>query len=184
MLKRASDGAGPWAGAGDLSEQRFEQGTPEGGGLDIRAYLRIARRRGPMVVAIAILVGLMGQVYALQLTPLYTARATLMLDAGKLKILDSEAVLSGANTAIGSAIGTQMGLMRSRDVARRVAEKLNLQSQPKGNSQSQVGEPGPIAKIVSLIIPRGKERDPVQDVLQETDALEGAIGMVQGGLRV
>ena len=83
MLKRASDGAGSWAGAGDLSEQRFEQGAPQGGGLDIRAYLRIARRRGPMVVAIAILVGLMGQLYALQLTPLYTAKATLMLDAGK-----------------------------------------------------------------------------------------------------
>src|SRR5262245_35244776 len=124
MLKRASDGAGPWAGAGDLSEQRFEQAAPQGGGLDFRAYLRIARRRGPMVVAIAILVGLMGQVYALQLIPVYTAKATLMLDAGKQKIIDSEAVLSGPTAMYGAALESQMELMRSRDVARRVAEKL------------------------------------------------------------
>src|SRR5262245_22329047 len=178
MLKRASDGAGPWAGAGDLSEQRFEQGTPEGGGLDIREYLRIARRRGPMVVAIAILVGLMGQVYALQLTPLYTAQATLMLDAGKQRIIDSEAVLSGLDARSSGAIESQMELIRSRDVVRRAVEKLDLQSQPR------LSEPGPIAKILSLIIPRGKERDPALDLLQESDGLEGAIGMVQGGLKV
>ena len=141
MLKRASDGAGPWAGAGDLSEQRFEQAAPQGGGLDMREYLRMARRRGPMVVAIAILVGLMGQLYALQLTPLYTAQATLMLDAGKQKIINSEAVLSGPDASVYGAIESQMELMRSRDVVRRAAEKLNLQSQPP-----QVNEPGPIAQ--------------------------------------
>src|SRR5690242_3883666 len=108
MLKRASDGAGPWAGSGDLSEQRFEQGAPQGGGLDLREYLRLARRRGPMVVAIAILIGLMGELYALQLTPLYTAQATLMLDAGKQKIINSEAVLSGPDASMYGAIESQM----------------------------------------------------------------------------
>ena len=61
MLKRASDGHGAFAaGAAELTEQRFEQSPPEGGGLNFREYLRMARRRGPMVVAITILVGLMG----------------------------------------------------------------------------------------------------------------------------
>ena len=55
-----------------------------------------------MVVAIAILVGLMGQLYALQLTPLYTAQATLMLDAGKQKIINSEAVLAGPDARHGA----------------------------------------------------------------------------------
>ena len=41
-----------------------------------------------------------------------------------------------------------MELMRSRDVVRRAAEKLNLNQ--KG--RPQVNEPGPIAKILSLII--------------------------------
>ena len=90
----------------------------------------------------------MGQLYALQLTPLYTAQATLMLDAGKQKIINSEAVLSGPDASMYGAIESQMELMRSRDVVRRAAEKLNL-NRSRRRSMSLVRS----RKILSLIIP-------------------------------
>src|SRR4029079_9312090 len=118
MLKRASDGPGPYgAGAVELVENRFDPPSNDGGGVNLREYLRIGRRRGPMVVAIAILSGLMGAVYALQLTPLYTASATILIDPRKQNVAGGEAVLSGFDSSA-ETIASQMELMKSRDVVK------------------------------------------------------------------
>jgi succinoglycan biosynthesis transport protein ExoP len=81
-----------------------------------------------MVAALGVLAGLAGAIYALQLTPTYTARATLLLDTSQQRVVDAEAVVQGLSGNEG-AIRSEMELIRSYDVAKRVVQKLKLDQQ-------------------------------------------------------
>lgn len=180
MLKRASDGPGPYgAGAVESAESRFDSPSNDGGGINLREYIRIARRRGPIVVAIAILSGLMGAVYALQLTPLYTASATILIDPRKQNVAGGEAVLSGFDTSA-ETIASQIELMKSRDVVKRAVEKLKLneqQNEPK-EKDSVIG------LIWSQLFNENQQEKPENDLALEQDTLEPTISAVQSAMGV
>ena len=148
-------------------------------GFDLKKYLRLARRRGPLVAAITILVTLLGTYHALQLTSVYTAKATMLLDAGKQNVINTEAVLAGPDAQAYGALESQMELMRSRDVVRRAVEKLKLGSQPAPPPTT-----GGFRQLLQLMWSGETERDPVKDAVIESDPLERAINQVQGGMAV
>jgi succinoglycan biosynthesis transport protein ExoP len=124
MLQRnsdiAHDGYGPFA-------QPDTDAVPGGaeGAFDFRELFRIARRRLPVIAGLTLLGTLLATIYAFQLTPLYTANATLLIEPRKTKITDTEAVLGSIGTDW-EAIESEVELIRSIAVARRVAEKLGL----------------------------------------------------------
>ena len=74
MLKRASEAPSQTYGLAP------DRPPTEIGGFDLLKYIGLARRRGPLVAAFGFLGGLLGAIYALQLTPVYTATATLLID--------------------------------------------------------------------------------------------------------
>src|SRR5215212_9252435 len=114
MLQRTSD---PQNNNSSF-ESRPSTGDPNAGtGLDLRALLQIARRRASMVAAIALLFGVAAAIYALQLTPVYTAGATLLLDPPKSDALDPQAMLSGVVND--SAIDSQMEIIKTSNMAER-----------------------------------------------------------------
>src|SRR5688572_25786600 len=122
MLQRTSSAQSP-----SLSqESQFAGGTAQiAGGLDLRVLLQIARRRAPMVVAIAVLAGLAAAIYAMQLTPVYTARATLLIDPPKGEATGAEAVFSRSYVD-DSVLESQLELIQTSAMAERVVKRLEL----------------------------------------------------------
>jgi succinoglycan biosynthesis transport protein ExoP len=94
-------------------------------GLDMRAYLQIARRRAHMIGAIALLIVFAAITYAQLLTPLYTAKVSLLLDPPAGNSRDTEEILAEAPINA-STIESQMQLIQAAGMAQRVLARLKL----------------------------------------------------------
>jgi exopolysaccharide transport family protein len=156
----------------------------EAGGLDVLKYIGIARRRGPMVAAFGLLGGLLGAIYALQLIPVYTATATLLIDPNQANVLSPD---QNYNSYIDDGtIESELSIINSSSVARRVATKLNLkpdemegQDEPSvfslllGHLKSLVSSaPAPAEAEVGI------PDDPVEDLAQ---SLKGGVDVSRQG---
>ncbi len=98
--------------------------------LDLREVIRILRRRLKLITG-TVVVGV-GAVllYLLLATPLYTATTTILLDPDKKSILDAGAVVSGLGSDT-AAIESEVELIRSASLARRVVAELRLDKDPE-----------------------------------------------------
>ena len=102
-------------------------------GIDLRATLSVLwRRKGIILGCAAVIMGL-ATTYIHQLTPLYTAQASLMLDQQKLQLIDIKSVLSGAEGS-SAVVATQVEVLTSPAIAAKVAAKLHLETIPEFNS--------------------------------------------------
>jgi len=102
------------------------------GQLDLRRLTLAFRRRLRLFGAVALAVFLATVILTLQATPKYTANATVMLDTRKEKVTSAEAVLSGL-PADSSAVDTEVEVLKSRQLAERVAKSLNLDNDAEFN---------------------------------------------------
>lgn len=101
--------------------------------FDIHRLLATFRRRLKLFLALALLVFVVVLVVTLQATPLYTATASVMIDNRTEQVVDSQAVLSGL-PADSAMVDTEVEVLRSRQLAERVVEALNLEEDPEFNS--------------------------------------------------
>jgi exopolysaccharide transport family protein len=127
-----------------------------------------------MVVVLGLLAALLGAVYALQLTPVYTASATLLIDTQQQNVIDAEAVVAGIGRD-SSALESELELIRSYDVSKRVVEKLKLDEQPEVPKQ-----PSLLRQLISLVL----AREPVPQPALEEDKTDQVIRGVSGGVGV
>ncbi|MEM7429134.1 MAG: polysaccharide biosynthesis tyrosine autokinase [Pseudomonadota bacterium] len=94
-------------------------------GIDFRELFAIVRRRAVMIATVTILVALAGLIYAMQLVPLYTSSASVLVDPRRTSVVDTKSVVSGIGKD-SSAIDSEAELIKSASVARRVVQKLDL----------------------------------------------------------
>ena len=128
------------------------------------------------MVALGVLAGLLAAVYALQLTPLYTAKSILLLDARKPNVLDTEALIAGIGKDA-AAIASEVELIKSYDVAKRVVDKLKLDQQPDAAG----GEaPSLVRRLIGLVLSR--ESAPVDDL--SDNQRDRTIRRLQGSVAV
>ena len=114
---------GPVRGQGLHLEDRGD-----GGGLDLQSLLRILHENRKLILAAAI-AGLIGGLVITLLTPkMYRADVTLEVNAPKVEILNEKDGGDGPAATSWDFIATQVGLLRSRALAERVAQDLNLAS--------------------------------------------------------
>jgi capsular exopolysaccharide synthesis family protein len=101
-------------------------------GFDLNDVLRILSEHRRVIFGAGIIGLALGIAAALLMTPLYRATATLEYNAQATDIVDTAKRSSGGMTRGSSqeALGTQMGLLRSETLARRVAQDLNLAVDP------------------------------------------------------
>ena len=117
---------GPVRGHGLHLEDR----TAPGGGLDLQSLLRIVNEHRKLILA-AMVVGLIGGLIATLMTPkMYRADVTLEVNAPKVEILNQEDGGEAPTANSWDFIATQVGLLKSRTLAERVAQDLNLASDP------------------------------------------------------
>ena len=115
---------GPVRGHGLHLEDRAAPGS----GLDLQTLLRIFNEHKKLILA-AIVVGLIGGLIMTLITPkMYRADVTLEVNAPKVEILNQEDGGEAPTANSWDFIATQVGLLRSRTLAERVAQDLNLAS--------------------------------------------------------
>ncbi len=176
MLKRASDIL-----PGNRTNPELEA-QPAGlsmiaDGLDLREFVRIARRRVPLVIFTTLIGLLLGAVYASQLQPLYTAKATILIDLRQKNVADGDSVIAGISGDVG-AIESEIELIKSYDVAARVVDKLKLAEEFANVSASR--EPSLFSQLMAIVLGKREQAEP--DLLVDNRAI--AIEMVKANVDV
>ena len=125
--------------------------VPSAGGsedeLDIAFFLRLLRRRVWFLLSLCILITGLAWLIIIQLVPTYTATSFVMLERGKQNVVDIDAVLSGLPTDK-EAIQSEVEVLLSRDLARRVVEQLSLAKRPEFNPSLR--QPGLIQSVLDI----------------------------------
>lgn len=102
--------------------------------FDPRRIIGALMRRKLMIVGI-MLAGLgLSFVYTSQLTPLYSAHVTVLIEGSRRNVVDIETVAQGL-TPDYYTNETQAAVIQSRDIAGKVVDKLNLAKDPDFNPE-------------------------------------------------
>jgi polysaccharide biosynthesis transport protein len=121
-------------------------------GLDAQRLLAIFRRRASLFTAIAILIFALFAITTLLAKRTYTAQAEIVVDARREQIVDAAPVVQDLSRSTNEAniVDTQVQLLRSRQLAERVAQQLQLARDPEFNAALQ--EPTGLAAIRQAVV--------------------------------
>ena len=96
--------------------------------LELLEYWRSITKRKWAILSLAAIVALLAGVVAYSLTPVYRTTATVLIEAGKVKVLSIEDVYT--NSQQREHYQTQVEILKSREVAERTARALKLWEDP------------------------------------------------------
>ena len=100
--------------------------------IDLHQILGIIRRRANVIVGCAVLGTVLATVWVFQLTPRYTAEATVMLDTRRNQMVDLTSMIAGLS-GDQSVVRSEMEILKSRALAEKVADKLKIDEWPEFN---------------------------------------------------
>jgi capsular exopolysaccharide synthesis family protein len=100
--------------------------------IDLHHLWGIIRRRANVILGATILGTVLATIFIFQLTPRYTAEATVMLETRKNQMVDFTSLMAGL-TGDQSVVRSEMEILKSRALADKVAEKLDIDSWPEFN---------------------------------------------------
>jgi capsular exopolysaccharide synthesis family protein len=97
--------------------------------LDLVEYWRAISKRRWSILGLTVLVSILALLIVNNMRPLYRATATILIEQGKSKIVSIEEIYAQGMMARES-YQTQVEIIRSEELARKVVRKLNLQTHP------------------------------------------------------
>lgn len=100
--------------------------------VDVRAIWQVLRRRAAVIIGIVGCITAVTLLIVFQLTPLYTATTLVLLDPREQQVVDIEAVMSGLPPD-SAVVDSEVEVLRSRRLAARVVEQLNLTADEEFN---------------------------------------------------
>ena len=124
----------------EFGSRRLETVAPtvaEDREIDLRSILGMLRRRKSVIFGAVAAILLVTLLVLIQLTPRYTSSAELMLNTRQQNVVDIESVVSGLNVEAGAfqtGVQSEINIIMSRSLARRVVERLGLMQDPEFNS--------------------------------------------------
>ncbi len=116
--------------------------------IDLGSLITVLRRRMWTLISSGVLVFLTVALVTLQLTPRYTAVAQVAIEVRQSQIMDFEAVMSGLPPD-SAAVDTEVEILRSRQLASAVVDRLGLVNYPEFNAHLR--EPGLLARTRNLL---------------------------------
>jgi polysaccharide biosynthesis transport protein len=102
--------------------------------FDLGEMFRMLRRRRGIILGTMAIVTLAVLALVFLLTPRYTAETALLLDTRKTNIIDMQAVMTGPQ-AEAAALRSEIDVLRSRQLAGKVVDKLGLVGDPAFNDE-------------------------------------------------
>lgn len=132
------------------------------GGIDLRQQLHILWRRRRLVMGTVI--GVVGLSWGIlmQATPIFAGNASVMIDTRKTRYLDLKEVITTSLPQLTTVL-SEVEVIRSRNVAQRVADSQNLYADPEFNAALRpkgMGIRTLLKEAVSFFLP---DRTPVVD---------------------
>ena len=94
---------------------------------ELRSFGNILKRRKLVVLGCTVGLSLLALLFVLQLTPVYTAEAVVMLNTRKSEVVDLQAVMSGLQSDE-AVVRSEVEVLKSRALAKQVVDKLALMS--------------------------------------------------------
>lgn len=140
--------------------------------LDILEYWRAISKRRWSILGLTILVAILAGLIASNIQPMYRATATLLIEQGKNKVVSIEEVYS-QGLIQREYYQTQIEILKSDELARKVVRKLNLASHPEFDPRK--AQPGWIARLLGA---------PEPELTSEEDAFKVAMGRFRRNLQV
>ncbi|WP_162913397.1 Wzz/FepE/Etk N-terminal domain-containing protein [Rhodospirillaceae bacterium SYSU D60014] len=117
--------------------------------IDIRRLLRTVWRHKLLIVFVTSVLLVLSHAYITSLTPLYTAEAVMVLDIRRPNILDIDPIVAD-RTATDTVIRSEVDILRSRSLARRVVQEMGLLRDPEFNPRLRPHEPGLLDRIAAI----------------------------------
>lgn len=114
--------------------------TPEEEGIPVREILHILWMRRWLILIIVITISTPAVFRIKELTPLYTSSATLMVGGNRMQVADVVGMTSNDYYDFYSTQNNETEILKSRNLARKVIEKLHLQETEEFNPKAK--EPG------------------------------------------
>lgn len=103
-------------------------------GIELIEILHILRRRRKMIFACMAVVTAISAAIVFQITPRYTAEASVMLEPRKTQVVDLQSVLSGLPVD-SAVIRSEVEVLKSSTITEQVVRKLNLTAVPEYNAR-------------------------------------------------
>lgn len=143
--------------------------------LELLEYWRSIVKRKWAILGLGFIVALLAAVVAYSLTPIYKSTVTVLIEAGKGKVLSIEEVYSAGQQR--EHYQTQVEILKSREVAERVVRALKLYEHPEFDPRKAT--PGWRQQLTSFL-GMGK----VEEQVSEEQAIAAATRAVMGGASV
>src|SRR5512139_4025745 len=105
--------------------------------LDLVRYWRAIGRNKWRILALVAAVGILAQLIASGLTPVYRSTATIMVEANKPKIVSIEEVYNSIAGAQREYYQTQFEILKSRELAAKLVRRLKLTEHPALDPRAQ-----------------------------------------------
>lgn len=176
-------GAYRGTGGGALGLDVFDErrdGDPDE--IDLLAYWRVLVKRRRLIAAILAGVVAVALMVTLMTQPLYRASALMQIEKEGPPIVATQGAMPYYDGWDPEFLNTQYELLRSRALAERVANELNLSPQTLGG----LDDPGWLGRVMALLrpAPKNKAKEGAAAPRGSEAQLKQATGIIQGGLSV
>ncbi|SEA33881.1 GumC family protein [Microbulbifer marinus] len=148
--------------------------------IDLRQYWRIVDRFKWRIAALSVAVAMLTAMVVFSMTPRYQATATLMIEAEQAKALSIEEVY-GLDSSRKEYFLTQFEILKSRKIAERVVERLELTSHRLFDPEQQ--EPS-LKDEVKSWLPFLPQQEPLSEEELAERKLESVTSAVSANLTV
>ena len=134
--------------------------------IDLGHYWNVVRRQLKKIIALSVVTTLIAILVVFSLTAKYSATSTLLIEASESKIVSIEEVY-GLNGGNSEYLLTQFEILKSRDMAKRVVEKLELVNYAEFNPFHPSNEKG--FSLKTFILGEGDAEPPTpEDIINKT----------------
>ena len=151
----------------------------DGDEIDLLAYWRILVKRRWLILAILGAVAALSLLLTLMATPIYRASAVMQIENQQQQVVQVGGVSDAYSSWDPDFLGTQYQLLKSRSLAERVADDLDLDAA----ALQRLNQPGWLDRVASLVRPAPKTAASIIDADPKA-TLRNAAGIVQGGLSI
>ncbi len=118
--------------------------------VDIRRTLSMLWRRRWMILAILALSVVGSWLFVSRIEPVYTATAQVMIDSRRTRIVDIKEVLSQLSPQL-VTVTSEVEVIRSRGLAQRVADTLDLYKDPEFNPRLRPQQESRIGALIGTV---------------------------------
>ncbi|MCF8111917.1 MAG: hypothetical protein K9J85_10565 [Desulfobacteraceae bacterium] len=161
-------------GGGGLPAAEYREGIPDTEEeIHLRDYIDVVLRRKWLVVGVLFLTFVSTLIFSLAAEKLYKASGTIEVTPGGERVTKFEEVVE-QRIRTEEFLNTQVNLLKSKALAERVINELDLGEHPviKGEEDQGPGLVGRVKDFIKLLIPEGEEKQglegmPMDEIMEE-----------------